>query len=550
MSRRSKVPLARLLSVLDPTLLHPQWLPADAAPDVLDVVIWDVVHEPSVSPGDLVLGVGLPDESSVVDLLGRLGPRRPAGLVVKTGGSSRGQAGGALQEAAARSGVPLVRLTDGASWEQVVVFVRSLLLSASETPERAGATGAVNDLFELAEVVSAVLEAPVTVEDRSSRVLAFSGHKEVDRARSETILGRRVPERFMQVLEARGIFRRLIEGTQPVYIERLSEEMLPRVAVGIHAAHEMLGSIWVAAEVPLSSEQEEWLVDVAKLAAYHFLRLRAEVDVGQQVRGELLAGLLAGGKLSADTADQLGLGAGPSCVVAAMAHPSEPTSAEAALQRLVTSLSVHLAAVRPRSAVARVDGTVYAVISPVAEQDHDGREPASLMEEFVKFADRERLFLIGVGRPVRSATELARSRADADKALSVLGRGLAGGQVARFVDIQLTSLMLRLSAVLQDDEELVLGPIGELDRYDRLHHTSLLETLTAYLDAFGDVAAAAGAVHVHPNTFRYRLRRLAEIGGIDLSGPSARFEAMLLLRLRALGPGGETTTFDGMAPVS
>jgi len=36
---------------------------------------------------------------------------------------------------------------------------------------------------------------------------------------------------------------------------------------------------------------------------------------------------------------------------------------------------------------------------------------------------------------------------------------------------------------------------------------------------------------VHPNTFRYRLRRLAEIGGIDLNDPEARFAAMLELRL-------------------
>jgi len=36
---------------------------------------------------------------------------------------------------------------------------------------------------------------------------------------------------------------------------------------------------------------------------------------------------------------------------------------------------------------------------------------------------------------------------------------------------------------------------------------------------------------VHPNTFRYRLRRAVEVGAIDLTDPEARFAAMLQLRV-------------------
>jgi DNA-binding PucR family transcriptional regulator len=51
------------------------------------------------------------------------------------------------------------------------------------------------------------------------------------------------------------------------------------------------------------------------------------------------------------------------------------------------------------------------------------------------------------------------------------------------------------------------------------------------LDAFGDVIAAAEAVHVHPNTFRYRLHRIAEVGEVDLGDSESRFALMLQLRL-------------------
>ena len=40
---------------------------------------------------------------------------------------------------------------------------------------------------------------------------------------------------------------------------------------------------------------------------------------------------------------------------------------------------------------------------------------------------------------------------------------------------------------------------------------------------------------VHPNTLRYRLRRLEEVSGLDLADPEQRFAAMLQLRMLAPG---------------
>ena len=75
------------------------------------------------------------------------------------------------------------------------------------------------------------------------------------------------------------------------------------------------------------------------------------------------------------------------------------------------------------------------------------------------------------------------------------------------------------------------------DRHDRLHRTDLLPTLTAYLDSFGDVAAASNHLHIHPNTFRNRLRRITELTGFDAADADARFLAELQLRLRRLHMG-------------
>ena len=58
-----------------------------------------------------------------------------------------------------------------------------------------------------------------------------------------------------------------------------------------------------------------------------------------------------------------------------------------------------------------------------------------------------------------------------------------------------------------------------------------METLAAYLDAFGDVRRAAASLDVHPNTFRYRLQRLVELSRLDLDDPVERLVVQLQLRL-------------------
>jgi DNA-binding PucR family transcriptional regulator len=61
-----------------------------------------------------------------------------------------------------------------------------------------------------------------------------------------------------------------------------------------------------------------------------------------------------------------------------------------------------------------------------------------------------------------------------------------------------------------------------------------LETLREYLAAFGDVPLAAERLQVHPNTFRYRLRRLVEMFDVDLEDPDTRL--LLHLQLRLMKP--------------
>jgi DNA-binding PucR family transcriptional regulator len=103
--------------------------------------------------------------------------------------------------------------------------------------------------------------------------------------------------------------------------------------------------------------------------------------------------------------------------------------------------------------------------------------------------------------------------------------------MATLADVHVSALMLDLGDMTMARDDEITGHLALLQAYDAQHNGSLVETLECWLDAFGDVAAAAAAAFVHTNTFRYRLKRLEQISGIDLDSPEDRFAAMLQLRL-------------------
>jgi DNA-binding PucR family transcriptional regulator len=498
----------------------------DRVDELGGVVIHDPLEEPQLPRHALVLGVGLREPAEIVSLLDVLGGHETAGLVL------RAPVPDGLAAAAEASGVAVLALTRGASWAQLAALLRSLLAEGDVGEPGGESLGGMpsGDLFALAGAIAALIDAPVTIEDRSSRVLAFSGRQdEADPSRVETILGRQVPERYSRILVERGVFRDLYRSDRPVYIEPLWEGvLLPRVAVAVRAGDEVLGSIWAAVRAPLSAERSQALCDAARLVALHLLRIRAGADVARRLRTDLLSTALEGGAGAREALDRLGLADQPVVVLAlAMVDTGADAGVVTERQRLSDGLAVHLSAVHPRAAAALVGDVTYGLV-PVRDTDAAVRTATDFLD---RVGDRVAA-VVGVGPVAQDAAELAEARASADRALRVLQAGAAGSRrVAQLADVHVESLVLELRDLVAARGDRPTGPVARLFAYDEQHGTNLVETLRAWLDAFGDVIAAAAALYVHPNTFRYRLRRLSEVGGLDLTDPEARFAAMLQLRV-------------------
>lgn len=537
-----RVGLSRVLDDLGDTLLELVCGDPDQVQDIGGIAIHDPLDEPVLPPSALVLGVGVAGEAELVRLLETLGGHGAAGLVLRAPVPRTP----AVLAAAQGSAVALLGLTRGATWAQLAAMLRVLIAEGDVGLGEKESLGGLpsGDLFTLANAIAAVVDAPITIEDRSNRVLAFSGRQdEMDQGRIETVLGLQVPERYSRVLTERGVFRELYRSDRPVAVDPVpaadgsGAASLPRAAIAVRAGEEVLGSIWVVLREPLDRDRTAALCEAAKLVALHLLRVRAGADVERRLRADLVSTALEGGVGARDALARLGLGDRPLALLALALVESEDAAlaADAGLvsdrQHLCDAFALHLSAVHPRSSVALVGSAAYGLV-PVTRDGIDGEEWAvRVATDFLDRVGGRMHAVAGVGPIARDVVELAQARACADRALRVLLEGPGARRVARLSDVHVAALVLEVRDLVAARGDRPSGPVARLIEYDHQHGTHLLQTLSAWLEAFGDVNVAAASVYVHPNTFRYRLRRLADVGALDLDDPEARFGALLQLRV-------------------
>lgn len=82
-----------------------------------------------------------------------------------------------------------------------------------------------------------------------------------------------------------------------------------------------------------------------------------------------------------------------------------------------------------------------------------------------------------------------------------------------------------------DVDEFCPEAIVTIRSYDAEHGTELCRTLEQYLLHVSDPVAAAKALHVHRNTLLYRINKVRELTGMDLTDGNERFAAQLYFRL-------------------
>ncbi|MGW3493562.1 helix-turn-helix domain-containing protein [Streptomyces sp. NPDC001020] len=102
----------------------------------------------------------------------------------------------------------------------------------------------------------------------------------------------------------------------------------------------------------------------------------------------------------------------------------------------------------------------------------------------------------------------------------------------RFPELKADGATARV--VFRAEDGRVTGPeakkVGEALRYDDTHDAQLLLSVRTCMERDRRTDAAAAALHIHPNTLAYRLRRFSTLTGRDLTSTGAFTEVWMAIR--------------------
>ncbi len=417
-----------------------------------------------------------------------------------------------LDQLAAAERVRLEWLDAGHSWNEL----HRQLLHRLRPP----AIRADDELAELAQTIATLTGGLVTIEDTSARVLAYSrSSDEVDELRRLSILGRSGPAPYLALLREWGVYDRLSSSEEVVEIaEHPASGVRRRLAVGVFAGDRQLATIWLQqGSGDFEPHAEQTLLGAARLAAAQL------VSRGRRPARSELAALLGPAGDADGVPARLGRAAGQPCAVAVVeAGPGtgDLAATESRLDELAAIVTVHAAAYRRGALVEQLDGRIYLLLPSL-----DTVTSATAMLGTAMAAARRHLdpaARAAIGPVVDSVSGAGSSRRGAELALGV---GETGAVIS-FDSVRPRLLSSAIENCLAEQPHLLDPRIEQMISAD----PNGARTLLNYLESGSDVGRVASQMHLHPTTVRYRLRRVGQAIGIDLSGEGNRFAVHVQLR--------------------
>jgi PucR C-terminal helix-turn-helix domain len=401
-----------------------------------------------------------------------------------------------------------------------------------KTPAKAGEEGALDALSEaiesgaglpaVARAAAAALGASVALIDRSSAVLAVAASSSAEESKLLSAEGD-VGTLELRVADAVvGELRYRRRGGEP------------------SAAVARMVSTLLALELE-RSRAPEWASDEAAGEFVRAVLARKVTDRGDIVAraGELGTGIEPGGG-----------------VIFARAAPRSAQTGDWRARVLVVSLRALRAS--SSGAIARLgehdDRAEIEAIVPAEQPAQLERATGALSRELAASLPGFHI-TIARSRWVGDPVDLFRAGQEALLAANVAEAD--GHELLAFEDTG--SYRLLLPAMSEDPGELERfyeETVAPLSAYDEQYETDLVTTIEAYLENDGNVTPTADQLFTHRHTVRYRLERVKELSGHDITSTEGReklglgLKAMRVLGIAApRGPAREPGTEAGRAKV-
>jgi sugar diacid utilization regulator len=245
-------------------------------------------------------------------------------------------------------------------------------------------------------------------------------------------------------------------------------------------------------------------------------------------------------------------------MIVARAHPQAPTDEGwRGRVRAVAERGARAVVSRSIAALSERDGIPGAevlVLVPGGEEATAARAAEGVLRE-METALAGYTFALGRSRIAEDPAELSRAASEALLAANV-AEGAGDGVALAFE--QTGAYRLLLSTMSENPAELqrfYAETVEPLVAYDEQYETELVRTLETFLEADGNVAGTAQRLFTHRHTIYYRLERVRELSGLDVSSSDGReklslgLKAMRVLGISAAGgPASESGAEGGRVP--
>jgi len=378
-------------------------------------------------------------------------------------------------------------------------------------------------LQHLVDAAATLLGNPIFMADMSMRIVFKSSDMgtgaqdysaESDHARQD--------QAVRQAADA-GFLDWIYRHDKPVIGEFEGEPryLSARVRDGSH----VLGHIVVVEATRQFEEEDELLLPiVCQTISFELRRTRVD-DLGAQEHAPMLEELIAGSLTDENAAQRriaaLGIPLPQQMRILAFRNIDKGKAvSQAYLHTQLDKAFPHTVGIPHQADYLRiVDGTLGL------------REVATAIRKLVYTGG----MAIGISRTTRKATALHLAYLQADAAIR-LGSNAGEGQLRRYDDIAAQHLLEYAVQAGMDEATAISPAIGLLQEFDDANRADYTASLAAYLNSGRNVAHAANTLHVHKNSMYYRIQRIEELAGIDLSDEQTCFLLQLSLAMLGHGP--------------
>lgn len=386
----------------------------------------------------------------------------------------------------------------------------------------------VNDIHELAEEVSNVLQKAIVIENHQFELIAYSTPSSFsfDPIQQKTILTKRCPLYVIERLRKDGILSRLQSESAPIRISQMEDiDFHQRIVLSLKIHEKVYGYLWLY-ETDELTESELALLDSisSHLAESLYQQEYTKEDSSQTFLWKVLNGEFLNEAEIAQSAKMVNFKV--PAMFAVIVFSVNDTAYYGTLEKISTKLK--------EAHIPYYFGKGTEIIA-IVESHHrfpDDKVEASFraIYEAVEPAAKKAIN-VGIGNVYDQISYIRKSYVEALEVIeTMVFLNIVKQEKYYFKDLGLyryTKMAYKKNMFEAYRHPLLL----ELMQKDRENKSELLKTLWYFLQYDCKVAKTADALFIHPNTMNYRMKQITSLVAIDFSNMELKTELYLELLL-------------------